>query len=77
MRPSRAVALCCVAAATLFVAGCTGNHSADDESPVVLSWSPISVAFPAIGSFARMRCSIVESMADTPGSKLSKLMVRV
>ena len=39
MRPSRAVALCCVAAATLFVAGCTGNHSADDESPVLLSAS--------------------------------------
>jgi hypothetical protein len=31
--------LCCVAAATLFVAGCTGNHSADDESPVLLSAS--------------------------------------
>ena len=39
MRPSRAVALCCVAAATLFVAGCTGNHSADEEAAVVLSWS--------------------------------------
>jgi len=39
MRPSRAVALCCVAAATLFVAGCTGNHAADDESPVLLSAS--------------------------------------
>ncbi len=39
MRPSRAVALCCVAATTLFVAGCTGNHSADEEAGVVLSWS--------------------------------------
>jgi hypothetical protein len=31
--------LCCVAAAALFVAGCTGNHSADEEAAVVLSWS--------------------------------------
>jgi hypothetical protein len=31
--------LCCVAAATLFVAGCTGNHSADEEAAVVLSAS--------------------------------------
>jgi len=39
MRPSRAVALCCVAAAALFLAGCTGNHSADEEAAVVLSAS--------------------------------------
>ena len=39
MRTSRAVALYCVAAAALFVAGCTGNHSADEEAAVLLSAS--------------------------------------
>lgn len=38
MRPSRAVALCWIAAAVFVCAGCTGNHSADEEAAVVLSW---------------------------------------
>jgi hypothetical protein len=37
MRTSRAVALCWIAAAAFLVAGCTGNHSADEEAAVVLS----------------------------------------
>ncbi len=39
MRTSRAVALCWIAAAVLVFAGCTGNHSADEEAAVMLSCS--------------------------------------
>jgi hypothetical protein len=39
MRTSRAVALCWIAAAAFVLAGCTGNHSADEEAAVVLTWS--------------------------------------
>jgi hypothetical protein len=75
MRTSRAVALCWIAAAVLALAECTGNHSADDEAAVVLSWSftegpadqPVnSLADITIGSMT------IRSQAKSPDFVLSQ-----